>query len=453
MIGVVATAGPDGSICEGGTFALSGASAQNYASVSWTTSGSGVFNDPAIVNPVYTPGPGDINAGQVTLTMTVTAPGPCNPVVDQVLLAISKGPVAYAGPDAAVCPGVSYTVSGASATNYTEVSWTTDGNGVLTGDSTLNPTYTPAPGESGTVLLFLTATGTAPCNEQPARDTMKITVHLPLTVSAGPDQTIPGMTTATLSGTAAGGSGVYAFSWEPKELLVGFTTDHPGTLQLSNDAQFTLTVTDLVTGCSGTDVVNIIIGSQNLPPVAVDDYDTTGVNVPVIIHILSNDYDPDGQINTVVLCGGPYNGGAIINIDRSLTYQPDFNFKGNDSLCYIICDNGNPVLCDTAMVYININTTDPASRLEVYNMISPNGDGSNDRWIIDGIENYPENNVKIFNRWGDRIFAIDDYNNTTRVWEGTDSNGKNVPDGTYYYILTITNGGSRTGWIFVRSGN
>lgn len=65
------------------------------------------------------------------------------------------------------------------------------------------------------------------------------------------------------------------------------------------------------------------------------------------------------------------------------------------------------------------------------NLFSPNGDGINDYWVIDNIDNYPICEVIVFNRWGSEIFSSEGYQND---WDGTNG-GQRVSDGTYYYIL------------------
>ena len=85
-------------------------------------------------------------------------------------------------------------------------------------------------------------------------------------------------------------------------------------------------------------------------------------------------------------------------------------------------------------------------------MITPNGDGLNDLWIIDCIEEFPDNQVKIFNRWGDLINSYNHYDNVQQVWKGTNFEDKPIPDGTYYYLLTIKDMKPRTGWVLVRGG-
>ncbi|MBK7668744.1 MAG: gliding motility-associated C-terminal domain-containing protein [Sphingobacteriaceae bacterium] len=78
-------------------------------------------------------------------------------------------------------------------------------------------------------------------------------------------------------------------------------------------------------------------------------------------------------------------------------------------------------------------------QLIVYNGVTPNGDSHNDFFRIENIEQYPGNVVTIFNRWGQKIDEIENYNNTNNFWAGT-NNSKTVPSGTYYYIIDLKNG-------------
>ncbi|MCB0401386.1 MAG: gliding motility-associated C-terminal domain-containing protein [Flavobacteriales bacterium] len=69
--------------------------------------------------------------------------------------------------------------------------------------------------------------------------------------------------------------------------------------------------------------------------------------------------------------------------------------------------------------------------------ISPNGDGKNDVWIIDFIEQFPNNVVEIYNRWGELLFHADGYQ---QDWDGT-YNGEPLPVGTYYYVIELNEEG------------
>jgi gliding motility-associated-like protein len=89
----------------------------------------------------------------------------------------------------------------------------------------------------------------------------------------------------------------------------------------------------------------------------------------------------------------------------------------------------------------------PCGVILVHNAFSPNGDGINENFIIDNIDDincYPSNTVEIYNRWGVLVFEINGYNNTTRVFNGisqgrtTINQSVGLPTGTYFYILTYT---------------
>lgn len=277
----------------------------------------------------------------------------------------------------------------------------------------------------------------------------QVFVHaLPFAIS-GADKVIY-LNSSTQIGAAAVNGNTYSWSSVP----IGFTSTeaNPMVTPLATTS-YTIIETIVASGCTASSSVVITVIYHNLPPVAVDDYDTTKVHIPININILRNDYDPNGKIENVTLSGGPYNGSAILNTDNTITYTPKVAFTGIDSLCYFICSNSVPVLCDTANVYIFVSDGLTINWLIIYNVITPNDDGDNDTWIIDGIEEFPDNSVVIFNRWGDKINGYDRYDNKTLVWDGTDLRGRLVPDGTYYYILTIKDEGSKNGWIFVRRGS
>jgi gliding motility-associated-like protein len=90
---------------------------------------------------------------------------------------------------------------------------------------------------------------------------------------------------------------------------------------------------------------------------------------------------------------------------------------------------------------------DTTVTIHAYGGVSANGDGYNDYWIIDGVENMSNVHVIIFNRWGNKVWEARDYNNLDISWKGMDENGNVLPDGTYYYILTSDNFEGTHGWI------
>ncbi|MCX6244304.1 MAG: Ig-like domain-containing protein, partial [Bacteroidetes bacterium] len=198
----LASAGPNATICETSTYTLSGSSAQYYTTLNWTTSGTGTFSNPATLHPIYTPSAADITAGTVTLTLTANANAPCNTATSSMTLSITKAPLANAGPNASICQGSTFTVSGATASNYSTILWTAPGPGTLTNAATLTPTYTPTAGQTGTVVLTLTANPNTGCTI-PAVSTMTLTITAAATANAGPNATICEGSVYTLSGATA----------------------------------------------------------------------------------------------------------------------------------------------------------------------------------------------------------------------------------------------------------
>jgi gliding motility-associated-like protein len=75
--------------------------------------------------------------------------------------------------------------------------------------------------------------------------------------------------------------------------------------------------------------------------------------------------------------------------------------------------------------------------LVISNVMTPNGDGSNDTWIILNIANYPNTEIIVVNNQGQKVYSSPSYDNS---WDGT-FNGKPLPDATYYYFLKFANGG------------
>ncbi len=86
--------------------------------------------------------------------------------------------------------------------------------------------------------------------------------------------------------------------------------------------------------------------------------------------------------------------------------------------------------------------------LEVPKGFSPNGDGSNDSFIIAGLHKYPNNSIEIYNRWGNIVYESKNYQN---FWDGVAS-GKNkkLPAGPYFYVLSVSGGNQIIkGWVYL----
>ena len=111
-------------------------------------------------------------------------------------------------------------------------------------------------------------------------------------------------------------------------------------------------------GLCDTAQVILNITPVNDPPVATDDMPSTSEDTPLIVNVLNNDTDPDGNLlgDSVRVLTNPKNGSVVDNGDSTLTYTPTANFNGLDSIQYEVCDTSVlGSLCDTAWVYITVN--------------------------------------------------------------------------------------------------
>ena len=91
-----ANAGPDASICVNSSHSLNGASASNFGSIEWTTSGDGTFNDPTALNPTYTPASTD-GGETIILTITVSGTGECDEETDSDDMKLTVDPLPVGG--------------------------------------------------------------------------------------------------------------------------------------------------------------------------------------------------------------------------------------------------------------------------------------------------------------------------------------------------------------------
>lgn len=177
-------------------------------------------------------------------------------------------------------------------------------------------------------------------------------------------------------------------------------------------------------GICDTTYFCILVEEYFEPPVANPDIDTTNRGTPIVINIKENDIILGG-ITESSISTPPLFGTAIINPDCSVTYLPDPEFcERTDIFSYEICNENG---CSIATVEIFITCLD----VRVFNVISPNNDGKNDEFYIANIEGKPSF-LEIYNRWGNLVFKTKDYANK---WPGTYDTEKDLPDGTYYYLL------------------
>jgi gliding motility-associated-like protein len=118
-------------------------------------------------------------------------------------------------------------------------------------------------------------------------------------------------------------------------------------------------------------------------------------------------------------------------------HQPGDIFPiGATEVTYTATDkSGNTTTCG-----FTVKIEKEETPLDITQLVTPDGNGSNDTWFIGNIEKYPTNKVIVVDRWGSVIYSTTGYDNAKNAWNGESMKGGPVPTGTYFYTLSIHSG-------------
>ena len=226
----------------------------------------------------------------------------------------------------------------------------------------------------------------------------------------------------------------------------GVVTVPAGTPSGTYTITYKICTTATPTSCDTGIVTITVSGTVTDAPDTNDVTAYTRINTPVTVGVTSS------TTVTVSIPSQPANGTAVSNGDGTITYTPNNGFKGTDSFEYTLC---NAAGCRTATISVRVT-----SELIIYNGVSIGGSDKNNHFHIEGIENYPNNTVRIYNRWGVKVFEMSGYNNTTKAFRGvsdaraTLEASDNLPQGTYYYIIEYVDEHNKTqtetGWLYLK---
>ena len=215
----------------------------------------------------------------------------------------------------------------------------------------------------------------------------------------------------------------------------------------------TITITILQTPVTPTVSATVETATQSVTnqPIAVPDSVTTPMNTPIRIAVLDNDTPYTASPKIVIF---PTNGDAFVKEDNTILYRPRVRFIGTDYFVYELCTPSSQS-CTTATVTIKVT-----HKVVADNAMSANGDDKNDYFHIVGIENYPDNQVTIYNRNGKKVFTISHYDNRQRVFKGIVEgevslpNAAHLPQDTYFYLIEYYDENRRLqrqiGWLYLK---
>ncbi len=436
------TASPDNSICAGDTATLSALS--GYISYSWSDGSTTEEIEVSAAN-IYTITVTDANGCSATGSITLTVNPLPNATIaaypddricerDTATLSAPSGMTSYVWSQGSITNSIQVTdqgtynvtvtdANGCSATDDIDITLlplpdaaitATPGNSICEGEIAVliapsgnNTTYAWSTGATGNAIDVLvegiyrvTVTDETGCS---ASGSIFISV-LPLpdpNIIAQPGDRICLGDNTTLTANA----GFVSYVWSN-----GLVTDN---IQVDEEGIYSVTVTDNE-GCSASE--DIFITVLPLPTVSITP-DTS------VILGFSIDLEATGGVEYV---WSPEDGLSDPNL--SITTATPLE---TTTYTVVVTDMNGCV--NTASVIVEVDEN--AYLLTIPNIITPDGNGQNDRWIVQNITLYP-NEVQIFNRWGTLVYSARDYQNE---WDGR-HNGNEVANGTYYYVINVANG-------------
>ncbi len=474
----VATAGLDAAICNGSSVIIGGAPTGSAGTPPYTYSWSpsaGLVS-PTDANPTATP------SSTTHYVVIVTDVNGCT-ATDEVIVTVNPNPVADAGSDQQVCDGNTVAIGGApsasSGTAPYTYSWAPAAG--LSSASVANPDATP----TVTTTYTLTVSDANGCTSS---DAVIVNVIPGPTVSAGSDISICIGESTMIGGnpSATGGAPAYAYNWNPQGDLDNSVAPNP-TATPTTTTTYSLVVTD-ANGCTATDEMTVTVNPLPVvsfsglnPEYCVDDpmslmlgnptggtYSGPGIsgtafnpaNAGPGTHTITYTYtDANGCTNsidmsTIVWALPVVSAGADVTVYLGHTTQ--FNGTSNPAATVwdwqpndgSLDDNSisNPVATPLATTTYTLTVTDihgcvnsddmlttidPNTPLDAPNTFTPNGDGTNDTWIIPIIDFFPQNSMKVYNRWGQLVYDAIDYSNGN-AWDGG-----TLPAGTYFYVIKL----------------
>ncbi len=240
-------------------------------------------------------------------------------------------------------------------------------------------------------------------------ETISISAEVYVNANAGEDTTICEGTTITLNAMPGD-----LMNWEPATYLDHADIANPAITDISDSITLIYTITETASGysCYHMDTLNINV----LPLYGLQiTEDTAGLT--------------EQEIQLETTTAGNFDSFEWIpatGLDNNAIPNPVVTLQ-NSAVYYLIAMNDYGCV-ETDSIYIEV-----IEDITVYNAFSPNKDGKNDFFDIDNASRFPDIIVEVYNRWGNRLFSSKGYSDDKR-WDGT-YNGKDVPMGTYYYII------------------
>lgn len=195
-------------------------------------------------------------------------------------------------------------------------------------------------------------------------------------------------------------------------------------------------------GSGPSNAISTTLSINQAPAISTPAGPFSGSFVSIELTPLISDPNNNVDFTTLSISSSPQSGaiatlnGTTLSLDYSAT-----EFSGTDQLELAVCDMLG--LCTVQMLTIEIE-----GEFAIFNAVSANGDNLNAFFYLRNVK--PGNRVTIFNRWGDIVYSVTDYDNLTRKFTGVSDSGKELPSGTYFYRIEMKNSPVLTGFLSLK---
>ncbi len=436
-------AGPDQDLCSPAATATLAAVAATYPSTAhWSVvSGTGTFADATDPHTTVSGfGPG-VNVYAWTIDN-----GPCGTRTAQMALTLFDGSIsaAHAGPDQHICGPVATTTLAATGVAAPATgTWS-----VLFGPGTPADASDPHTTLSGlstgqTVLVWTIHNG--PCGTGTMADTVTVTIYdnAQVAANAGPDQQLcePGATQVDMFGNTPVFPAMGYWSIQGSGTITDPEDPHTSVSGIGFGS--TTLVWTIDNGECGSTSDGMIVSVFDLnAPLAQAGPDRRLCQDTTFTHFAAVPASSTASGHWELILGH----GSIAQPAQADAEVTGLQM-GTNAFRWVLDNGACGMSADTMLIVLHDCTI-----LVVPDAFSPNGDGVNDTYIIQGLEYYPENKFQVFNRWGSKVYERNPYRNN---WNGQNETGgfrgDDLPESTYYYILDPGNGKDViTGYIYLR---
>ncbi|MBL7862704.1 MAG: gliding motility-associated C-terminal domain-containing protein [Cyclobacteriaceae bacterium] len=412
------------------TLSASGGTAGQYRWYTVSTGGSALAGE---TNATYTT---PVLSTTTTYYVAINN-GICESSRTSVTATINTPPMPPTTSGSSACGDASVTLS-ASGGTAGQYRWYTVSTGGTALAGQTNDTYTTPTLTSTTSYYVAIHDGTC----ESARTIVTATIN-PIPVApttTGSSSCLPGSVTVSASG---GTAGQYRWYTTPTggTALPGETNSTLITPLLSTTTTYYVSIHDGTCESARSPVTATIAtpGCNNAPPAIQPVPVSTQIGGTITLNLVALISDPDNNLDLSTLTiVTPPSSGAQATIDASFNLVLDYAgipFSGIETITIRVCDIFSA--CTNQVFSIEV-----IGEIEIYNAVSPNNDGKNDFFDIRYIDKLPEtqnNKVTIFNRWGTKVFEVENYSES-KAFRGISSQGNELPAGTYFYKIEFSGG-------------